>query len=336
MKLALPWGVAICVLLCKCAICDVPPNSSPVVVTPATEVLLSAEAMSSAVQEQITITKQATCADWTSWVPPRTDPAVVMQVISKGFVDVERNFIRLMELNSAFTRQNMYLMCLDTASVESFASLGIRCVPLDTLQLSSEQDIWRTRVRVVSCLVVAGYDVIMSDADALWLSDPMEYMALPPHRNSSVVASRGNYPHNLEKSWGATICMGFVLFRATGPAMHIFLDKMKRLVLKTGDDQISANRAALELGISWDAASDMRLRESTGVGKGTIAKLSGDGGPFEVILLPHDIFTRFCASTPISSKTVVAHCHSDKKQSLERRVSWMQETNLWSIDVSDP
>ncbi|CAN0015047.1 unnamed protein product, partial [Laminaria digitata] len=283
------------------------------------------------------ITKRATCADWISWVPPRTEPTIVMQVISKGFVDVERNFIRLMELNSPFTRQNMYLMCLDTASVESFASLGIRCVPLNKLQLSSEHDIWRKRVRVVSCLVIAGYDVIMSDADALWLSDPMEYLNLPAHRHSSVVASRGNFPHNLEKLWGATICMGFALFRATGAAMDTFQDKMGLIALKTGDDQISANRAALDLGIVWDVDGDMRLSKSTGVGRGTIVQLSGDGGePFEVILLPHNKFTRFCDSTPITNDTVVAHCHSNKRTALDQRLTWMHEANLWSIDVSDP
>lgn len=337
MKLALPWSVAICAALCTRATCEIPPEASPAGATPsATGAVISVEAISSVARDRTAITKRATCADWTSWVPPRTEPAVVMQVVSKGFVDVERNFIRLMELNSAFTRQNMYLTCLDSASVEMFASLGIRCVPLGALQMSSEHDIWRTRVRVVSCLVVAGYDVVMSDADALWLSDPMEYMNLPAHRNSSVIASRGNFPHNLERLWGTTICMGFILFRATGAAMQIFQDRMERLVLMTGDDQISANRAALELGISWDADSDMRLEKSTGVGKGTIAKLSGDQGPFEVILLPHNKFTRFCTSTPISSETVVAHCHSSKKQSLGRRVSWMLEKKLWSIDVGDP
>ena len=289
------------------------------------------------VKEPASITRQATCADWTSWVPPRTDPAVVMQVISKAYVDVERNFIRLMELNSDFTRQNMYLMCLDAASVEIFSALGIRCVPLGTLKYTSEHDIWKTRVRVVSCLVTAGYDVIMSDADALWLSDPMDYMNLPAHRNSSVVASRGNFPHGLEKMWGATICMGFILFRATGRAMDEFQDTMERIALQTGDDQISVNQAAHQLGITWDVKSDMRLTESTGVGRGAIANLSGDDEPFEVILLPHDRFTRFCTSTPISAETtVVAHCHSNKKEALGRRVSWMLDANLWSIDVSDP
>ena len=121
------------------------------------------------------ITKQATCGEWASWEPPRTDPAVVLQVVSEAYVDLEKNFIRLMELNSAFTRQHLFLMCLDDASVNIFSSLGIRCVPVGTLRFQSHKDVWKARVRVLSCLVTEGYNVIMSDSDALWLRDPMKY-----------------------------------------------------------------------------------------------------------------------------------------------------------------
>ena len=113
------------------------------------------------------ITGRSTCVQWTSWAPPRTDPAVVMQVVHESFVDMERNFVWLMELNSAFTRHHMYLMCTDDATVSIFASLGIRCVPLSALQFKSKADLWKTRIRALSCLVLEGYDVIMSDADAL-------------------------------------------------------------------------------------------------------------------------------------------------------------------------
>ena len=81
-----------------------------------------------------------------------------MQIVSEDYVDLERNFMRLMELNSVFTRHHLYLMCMDNASVQTFASLGIRCVPLDLLPFDSIHDVWKTRIRALSCLVMEGYN----------------------------------------------------------------------------------------------------------------------------------------------------------------------------------
>lgn len=319
MKLTLGWSVAICVVFGNRAGFWSRSKSS------------SAEAKPSV---EVAVTNKATCADWASWVPPTTDPAVVMQVVSEDYVDLERNFIRLMELNSAFTRENLYLMCLDDASVSIFEALGIRCVPMGTLEMHSHKDLWEIRVRVVSCLVAEGYDVIMSDSDALWLGDPMEYINLSSS-SSSVMASRGSFPSAIKSEWGATMCMGFIFFRATGAAMDTFQNTMERIVLETGDDQIAVNQAALELGIAWDKGSDMGYVTSVGIGKGTIAKLTSDDGKFfEISLLPHNKFTRQCDSTPISNDTIVAHCRSKKIPS--DKTNWMQEQDIWSPDGCSP
>ena len=278
------------------------------------------------------ITENSTCGQWASWAPLRTDPAVVMQMVSANFVDMERNFLWLMELNSAFTRHHIYLMCIDDVAVSIFASLGIRCVPLSALRFNSSADLWKTRIRALSCLVMEGYDVIMSDADALWLGDPMEYFTLPGVRNSSVVASRGGFPLYLSKKWGVTMCSGFILFRATGPAMDTLQRSMEAIVRRIGDDQMATNNAVDRLGIAWDYESDMRYATSTALGRGTIETLHGDDGPFVITLLPHSAFTRKCNRTPISNETVVAHCYTQRK--VGNKVSWMQKEHLWLTNSS--
>lgn len=118
------------------------------------------------------------------------------------------------------------------------------------------------RVRVVSCLLeVAHVDVIMSDADALWLGDPAEELfgrgnlsftsvgrsdGASGIRDSDIVASRGSFPFGLGRKWGSTVCMGFILFRAKNAAkMRRFLNVMKGLVLETGDDQVSDGNASM-------------------------------------------------------------------------------------------
>lgn len=282
------------------------------------------------------ISENATCGDWASWLPPRTYPAVVMQVVSEDYVDLQRNFMRLMELNSVFTRHNMYLMCMDDASVNIFASMSIRCVPLGALPFATLHDVWRVRIRALSCLVTQGFDVIMSDADALWLRDPMEYFSLPSVRSSSVVASRGTLPMPLSKRWGTAMCMGFILFRATGPGMDKLQRSMEAFVAKNGDDQVAANKALDEFGVTWDEDSDMRLTESTALGRGTIEMLRSDDSPFVVTLLPHSVFTRQCSRVPISEDTVVAHCYARKNPGNGSRVAWMKKASLWLLNTTNP
>lgn len=173
----------------------------------------------------------------------------------------------------------------------------------------------------------------MSDADALWLADPMQDFAAPPMVNSSIVASRGSFPEKLHKQWGSTICMGFILFRTTANgAMSEFLDKLEQLVIEHGDDQVAVNSAASDLGIEWNKqGGDMRYKESQWLGFGTIDSLTDDQGrPFSVTLLPHTTYTRQCKSTPLSGMTVVAHCLSKKKAGA--KIDWMRENGLWSVE----
>lgn len=67
-------------------------------------------------------------------------------MVSEGYIDIERNFIRLMERNSGFTRRNIYLMCMDDVSKHFFDSeMGIRCVPMSALELPTHEDIWQLR-----------------------------------------------------------------------------------------------------------------------------------------------------------------------------------------------
>lgn len=149
----------------------------------------------------------------------------------------------------------------------------------------------------------------MSDADALWLSDPMADFNLPGVRESSIVASRGQFPDMMQLKWGGTtMCMGFILFRATPPdAMKQLLDEMNSLVQVNEDDQISVNEAVDNLGVVWRDGSDMRFEESTDLAFGTIPNLTDSRlESIAITLLPHSKYTRVCGES--LSNVTVAHC----------------------------
>lgn len=109
--------------------------------------------------------------------------------------------------------------------------------------------------------------------------------------------------------------------------MDEFLKLMEVSVNDVGEDQTGHNEAARQLGLTWDyneTRSDMRNFESTAVGRGVLTALPG---PFVVTLLPHDKYTRHCEQTPISSKTLIAHCFPR-----HNRIEKMKRANLWLAD----
>ncbi|CBJ32319.1 Acetyltransferase (isoleucine patch superfamily protein) [Ectocarpus siliculosus] len=236
----------------------------------------------------------------------------------------------------------MAAMAMVTSSATTAKNVSFNLLPLEPLPVISPEAVcadWAAWVPPMSgptvvMQVEAGHDVIMSDADALWLADPMKDFSLPGVVGSSIVASRGSVPTDVGHVWGATICMGFILFRTTASrvAMREFVTVMNALVLEEKDDQIAVNIAARDLGIVWNEEdSDMRYTESTGFGVGFIDSLSDkDNQPFTVTLLPHSTYTRICASTPVSNTTVVAHCLSSKTP--QSKADWMHRMDLWAVD----
>lgn len=134
-----------------------------------------------------------------------------------------------MEANSHFSRDNIYLLCLDTESEVDIEKMGFHCVSTGKMWNRKIHFVWKLRIEVLSCLLEADYNVILSDSDALWIKDPKEDLDSPLARGSSIVASRGNFPKGIGQRWGSTFCMGFILFRA-GACMGTVLTKMKRFV----------------------------------------------------------------------------------------------------------
>lgn len=69
-------------------------------------------------------------------------------------------------------------------------------------------------MHTLGCLLEAGWDVLLSDSDALWLFDPIANMKLEGLENADIITQRGSYPALQNDEWGVTMCMGFAFFRA--------------------------------------------------------------------------------------------------------------------------
>lgn len=78
--------------------------------------------------------------------------------------------------------------------------------------------IWIKRVQIIMQLIEQGYDVILSDTDALWRKNPLPVFS-SYGSGSQIVSSRGWFPDFLSKRWGTTLCMGLIYFRSTSATL---------------------------------------------------------------------------------------------------------------------
>lgn len=279
----------------------------------------------------------STCKDVVSWLPAKSGPTVLLQVVNKEYLRMQANFLLLMKKNSAWSKEDLFLLCLDKESVSQMATMfGIRCAEVSGV-VSTKKDkahgtrrnhqIWNFRSMVLVCLVEGGRNVLMSDNDALWLKDPLPDLQDVP---GDVLIQRGHWPPEYgDTTYGVTMCMGFALFRTGGKGMSTFLRVMQRVITKIGDDQIGVNLAAQRLDIRWEyhTHSDMRYTNSSDIG---IAHIHGVRGSFQVTYLPHSKYTRDCEATPITKDTVIAHCFPRYD-----RETAIKKADLWVLGSSD-
>jgi hypothetical protein len=173
---------------------------------------------------------------------------------------------------------------------------------------------------VARVLLAHGYSVVFSDADAVWLNDPMPYV-----RDADVAFQRVVYhPAPIAPLWGFTACTGFVAFRHA-PNTIAFLDQCIIEQQSFRCDQVSLNLAMLEAEPDWHcdhadwslpAAGARHDRSSleAAFGKCAQAPIWGrlrDGG-VRVLALPHDKFWRHGWVTSALPEMVVCHPNSPK------------------------
>ena len=129
------------------------------------------------------------------------------------------------------------------------------------------RDLWAVRVLEAERLLEAGYGAIFFDADGTFckttaharkrssIRPPIHPPSRPPRPPNpplqaiwqtdvvkllsggfggvesqiDVVASRGRFPHNIEKVWGATLCMGLIYFAPT-PGARALLAAMRHYI----------------------------------------------------------------------------------------------------------
>jgi hypothetical protein len=194
-------------------------------------------------------------------------------------------------------------------------------------------NIWKLRVAVISRLVEAGFNVLHSDADAVWRDDPRSLFA---NLDADIVASQGTtWPTSTLQKWGHVCCFGFILFRAT-PKTRSLLRELVGLALSQDDfdDQKELNELIAREDLVWDASERYRLSYdgadfecSKQIMRGSSSRNDHQG--MTIAILPHRLVQRLSNELEPAHERVVVHALSHKSHTSAESV--LKAEGVWFL-----
>lgn len=195
---------------------------------------------------------------------------------------------------------NYEVVCLDHQLADFMASIGKPCTA--DLVGAEEASMWFARLQLIANLLKRGISVLLTDADAVWIKNPMKFL-----KDADIVVQRGIWPWYMSNLLGATACMGFAYFSGSPEVFSFFHDSV--LSQFRDDDQVALNAALMKNGIYFD--HKLEWTGSRNIDRGIIPA-TVDRRKLHVDFLDHYRFPRKCEATPVNADTVMAHClHND-------------------------
>ena len=186
-------------------------------------------------------------------------------------------------------------------------------------------DVWILRIDVFRCLIDCGIDFVHSDADAIWLRNPIpEYFQA--EKELDLIASQGTrWPPDVFDQWGFVLCCGLFSMRST-PASAELLKTLRSHVEKTGDDQKSLNQILVEMKIDWDVESEYRVPFKKWLLRCSRRMIRSRGADIRVGVLPFKKFPRIADQ---QDQPYVVHPTTRKSPSDKR--AGLAQWNLWFL-----
>lgn len=92
--------------------------------------------------------------------------------------------------------------------------------------LSKQSYIWIKRIEISIQLLEQGFDLILSDIDAIWRKDPFQHISRLTS-SSDIISSRGIFPLAISSSWGAALCMGFIYFQSNAVVVDVLKETLR-------------------------------------------------------------------------------------------------------------
>lgn len=176
------------------------------------------------------------------------------------------------------------------------------------------------RAEIFKLLCDLNIDFVHSDADAVWLRDPVPEYFLG--QKSELIISQGTiWPPFVLKVWSFVLCCGLFYVRS-GPLTRTLFEDLLTDIRTSRDDQISMNKVLAERGIRWnlDRSIIYKLQYNQHeflCSKNTVQGVSLKDG-LTVQMLPHHLFQRLPMQVPdvFVRHLLTPKMHSKKMEAL--------------------
>lgn len=244
----------------------------------------------------------------------------ILTFVDEAYLPVARNW--LVAIARLGLTGQVLVVTLDQASERSLAGSGIRLLhrPWRSPDLN---DLWIHRVRVMAELLDSGADLVHSDADAVWLGDPLPALTAA---GFDLVFTQGTvWPPRTHARRGFVLCCGLYGVRNT-PATRMFFARFVERVERERDDQAALNALVDEEFGDWvvEAPYAVPFRATRFICSRTL--MTARAPDLALAVLPHHAYPRLMQTT---DGVVVGHPLSGKTCG-ETRLT-LQQKGLWFL-----
>lgn len=246
-------------------------------------------------------------------------------------------------------KSQLEVVCMDTEVSLSLYQLGLNCstssfvMPNYHSYKKKQAMVWIKRLEVILHYLESSIDLLLTDTDAIWRSDPFPF--IQPHLSTShVIASRGNFPSIVSSKYGATICMGFAYFKASMFSLTLMRAVLQEMKYDRPDDQYAINMVLDKWNIQYPYRLDLEYNTIAHTGHVVAAEQEHN-----ITLLAHDKFIRNCTRLPKATNikltkssiaqaqvavadATVAHCVFTAGNAYTKFLS-IRAYRLWHVDV---
>lgn len=229
-------------------------------------------------------------------------------------------------------RTVLHIICLDKEIESNLKYYGLTCSFVHYLpEIYTFNRLWLVRAKVTKELLASGYDVLMSDSDALWLRNPfldIEYYAA----TSDIIGTRATFPNAVLSKIGATLCMGFIYIKSSSKVVTLWDTLINQMIrLRNPDDQKLLNEVMMKFKLRFPYK--LSYKRSYEVDHGYLML---EKEKIRVSMLPQNSYRRICSiknRKQILANTTILHCLVRVKDQEKKRLTG-EKYGMWLLNES--
>lgn len=225
----------------------------------------------------------------------------------------------------------LFIICLDEEVGDKLKKVvGLECSHTHQLPTAAPFNrLWTVRTQLTVSLLEQGYDVILSDTDALWLRSPFLELQRYPH--SDIIGTRAKFPENVYEFYGATLCMGFVYIKSKIHMIVLWKELAARLTRSSQpDDQKFINDLMLRSRLHFPERILYYKSNHSDTGYFTYQRQR-----YNITLLAQSDFRRLCdpRAPLLVQQSTIAHCVTFQKAEKFKKIA-ESAYGLWILNNS--